>query len=239
MREKDKQKLLLVILILILIAINYPFLDKSLEKFLAEKDVVLVERVIDGDTIVSGNNSIRLLGINSPERGELYYDEAKGFLEGLVLNKTVNLKFGKDKYDKYGRILAYVFLDGENINLRLVEEGLANYYFYGGKDRYSNELVSSWDECINNNENLCEKSINSCSSCINIDSSRNFIVNTCSFSCDITDWWIKGEGRKTFIFSDEILESGEEILFELELMDTGDTIFLRDGVGRLVLWESY
>lgn len=238
MKEKDKQKLLLVVLVLILFAINYPFLDRSLEKFLDEGEVIIVERVIDGDTIVSGNNSIRLLGINSPERGEEYYDEAKVFLEDLILNKTVRLEFGKDRYDKYDRILAYVFLGRENINLKLVEEGLANFYFPSGKDEHYNEFRNTWEECIENNVNLCQASIDQCAQCIEIIS-RDAIINTCSFSCDITGWQIKGEGRKIFIFSEETLGSEEEISFELELTASGDTLFLRDQEGRLVLWGSY
>ena len=40
---------------------------------------------------------------NSPERGEPYYAEAKEFLNERILNKTVRLEFGKDKYDRYNR----------------------------------------------------------------------------------------------------------------------------------------
>ena len=145
MKEKDKQKLLLVALILILFAINYPFLDKALEKFLDEGEVIIVERVIDGDTIVSGNNSIRLLGINSPERGEKYYDEAKVFLEDLILNKTVRLEFGKDRYDKYDRTLAYIFFNNQNINLELIKKWFANSYFPSGKDEHYNEFRNAWE----------------------------------------------------------------------------------------------
>jgi len=237
MKEKDKQKLLLVVLVLILFTINYPFLDKTLEKFLTEEGFVLVERVIDGDTFAIENTSVRLLGINTPERGELYYQEAKEFLEELILNETVNLKYGKDKRDKYGRTLAYIYINRENINLKLIEEGLANFYFPTGKDGHYNEFRNAWEECIENNVNLCQASINLCAQCIEIIS-KDTINNTCSFSCDITGWQIKNEGRKKFIFFDEILGGGEEISFELELTPLGDTIFLRDADGGLVAWED-
>ena len=236
--EKKKDVLFLVILIIILFAINYPFLDKTLEKFLTEEDFFLVERVIDGDTFAIENTSVRLLGINTPERGELYYQEAKEFLEDLVLNKTVRLEFGKDKRDKYDRTLAYVYINRENINLKLIEKGLANFYFPSGKDKYYNEFRNAWEECINNSLNLCEASTNSCASCIEIKDS-NKLINSCGFNCDITDWQIKNEGRKKFIFSEKILEEGEEILFVLELTPSGDTLFLRDSEGMLVLWKSY
>jgi len=236
MTSKQKNVLVLTLLIIALVMINYGWLDKAVNNFLNIYEQVHVDRIIDGDTIESNKTSIRLLGINAPERGELYYEEAKVFLEDLILNKTVNLKYGKEMYDKYQRVLAYVFLDNTNINLKLVEEGFANYYFYGGRDKYSNALEDAWKDCIEKNVNLCEASVDECADCIELEG-FDTIINSCSFSCDINGWQIKGEGRKNIIFSDIILGSGEEIGFELELTETGDTIFLRDDEGKLVLWE--
>ena len=235
MIPKQKDVLVLALLIIALVIINYSWLDNALNNFLNIYEQVHVDRIIDGDTIESNSTSIRLLGINTPERGELYYEEAKEFLEQEILNKTVNLKYGKERYDKYQRVLAYIFLDNTNINLRLVENGLANTYFPSGKDQYYNEFKNAWGDCIENNVNLCQASINQCADCIEI-TSKNTIINTCSFSCDITSWQIKNEGRKKFVFSEEILESREEVSFELELAETGDTIFLRDDEGKLVVW---
>ena len=237
MALKQKDALVLALLIIALVIINYNWIDNALDNFLNTDEQVHVDRIIDGDTIESNSTSIRLLGINTPERGELYYEEAKEFLENEILNQTVALKYGKERYDKYDRTLAYVFFNNQNINLKLVENGLANYYFYDGKDEYSNALEKAWEDCIDKNINLCEKSVDKCASCVEIKDS-NTIINTCSFECDISNWGIKGEGRKKFVFSDEILDIGEEISFELELTESGDTIFLRDAEGGLVGWES-
>ena len=140
MHYKQKYAFLLIFLVIFLFVINYNFLDKSLEGFFEESESGFVERVIDGDTIVVNSTSVRLLGINCPEKGEKYYEEAKDFLEKEVLNKTVELKFGNERYDRYGRLLAYVFLDEENVNLELVEKGFANFYFPSGKDNYYNDF---------------------------------------------------------------------------------------------------
>ena len=105
-----KQIFLIILLVIVLFIINYSFLDSKLENFLTDSETEIVERVIDGDTIVINKTSVRFLGINTPERGEIYYSEAKEFLEEIVLNKTIKLEFGKEKYDLYKRILAYVFL---------------------------------------------------------------------------------------------------------------------------------
>lgn len=262
MNSKQKQITLLVFLIILLITINYPYLDSLLTNFLSDSETVIVERVIDGDTIVIKNKtSVRLLGINSPEKGEIYYSEAKEFLEMILLNKTVELRFGKDKYDKYNRRLAYIFYKHKNVNLEMVDEGYANFYFPSGKDNYYNDFVKAWDHCINNHVNLCEKSNDECATCIELkefDYIDEIIIleNSCEFDCELTGWGIKDEGRKNFVFQNFILESGKDIIIKVGegvddeatlfwkgedyvWTDSGDTLFLRDSEHKLVLWRSY
>jgi len=237
MEEKSKQIYLLIFLVFILILLNYNFLNKKTEEFLDIKDFAKVDRVIDGDTIVIGNStSVRLLGINTPERGEFFYSEAKEFLESFVLNKTILLEYGKNRYDKYGRTLAYLYINSENVNLKLVENGFANYYFYDGRDKYSDSFEEAWKKCVERNINLCKASINPCSSCIKIKYSG--IINSCNLNCNVDGWEIKGEGRKKFLFNG-ILKPDEEIKFELDLTNSGGSLFLRDGEGKLVEWKSY
>ena len=73
MKNKRREIFLLILLIGILITMNYNFFDSLLNK----RETAVVERVIDGDTFVVNGTSVRLLGMNSPERGEKYYLEAK------------------------------------------------------------------------------------------------------------------------------------------------------------------
>jgi len=255
----EKEVYFLGILILILIAINYSWLDSKLTGFLIEEEFGIVERIVDGDTLIINGNSTRLLGINCPEKGQFYYEEAKNFLSELVLNKTVVLQREKEDLDKYNRKLRYIFLDGENINLKLVEEGLANYYFPQGKDRYYNYFTDAWKNCVFNNKNLCEKSKKGCSECIKIQEfdikkQKLILENVCSFNCDLKNWTLKDEGRKIFVFPEFILTkevmifigegiNTENILYwqgeEYVWTQTGDTLFLRDNDGKLILWESY
>src|SRR3989344_76897 len=84
----------------------------------------IVTKIIDGDTIiVEGGETIRLLGIDTDEKSHKCYNEAKNRLEEILLNKKINLEItGKDPY---GRYLAYVKLNEENINLKIIKEGLA------------------------------------------------------------------------------------------------------------------
>lgn len=85
---------------------------------------VVVEDVIDGDTFkIENGNSVRILNIDAPERGERCYIESKNRLEELILNKEVVLK--EKGSDKYCRYLREVFKDGKDIGLKLVKEGFA------------------------------------------------------------------------------------------------------------------
>src|SRR3989338_919373 len=196
----------LISLIVFLIAINYSWLDSLVIDSFSDDEFVKVDRVIDGDTIKSNENSIRLLGINTPEKGEKYYREAKDSLNEKILNKTVRLEYGKDKKDRYNRTLAYIFLNNENINLKQIENGFANYYFPSGKDIYYDDFKSAWENCIKENKNLCEKSKNICIECIklkefNYQEQEAVFYNSCNYNCNLNNWKIKDEGRKNFIFS--------------------------------------
>lgn len=93
----------------------------------------LVSRVIDGDTFeLCSGDTIRLLCVDTPEKGEEGYEDAQYFLEDLILYNTVELKEsnydGLNK-DKYNRLLRWVYISnstsGEQIfvNKYLLEEG--------------------------------------------------------------------------------------------------------------------
>lgn len=103
-------------------------------------DDPVVTKVIDGDTVViEGGYTIRLLGIDSDERGYPCYQEAKNRLESLVLGKEVNLEKDNENKGKYGRYLRYIFLNGTNVNVKLLKEGLAIARI-SGTSKYKEEL---------------------------------------------------------------------------------------------------
>ncbi len=93
-----------------------------------------VERVIDGDTIVlEGDVKIRYLLVDTPEitddPPECFGLNAKTYNEDLVLGKTVNISYDEQCTDMFGRSLAYVTVDGEEVNARLVRQGYACVLF--------------------------------------------------------------------------------------------------------------
>ncbi len=103
----------------------------------------LVERVIDGDTIVlATGEKIRYLLVDAPEttngHDDCFGSNAATFNSDLVLNKTVDLTYDTQCTDMYGRLLAYVSVDGEDVNKLEVERGYACVLFIApdGKSRY-------------------------------------------------------------------------------------------------------
>ncbi len=116
---------------------------------------VKVIEVIDGDTIrvqKIGDEEIfrvRYLGIDTPELDGLDYescfaDEAMGKNEDLVLDQELTLEFDIDQWDRFGRMLAYVYTeDGTFVNLELLEEGYARFYLDKQNTAHQDELIDA------------------------------------------------------------------------------------------------
>lgn len=80
--------------------------------------------VIDGDTFVLNNgDTIRLAGIDAPEYGDSHYDKAAYELQRRITGRTIN--FEGEQEDAYERKVRFIFVEGRNINLELVQEGWA------------------------------------------------------------------------------------------------------------------
>jgi len=117
--------------LLLLLALAFPACTTA-----SSANGATVLRVIDGDTIEVAyqgqRERVRYIGINAPEihhprKGVEYYgQEAQAANRRLVEGKTVRLEFDVQRRDRYGRLLAYVFLpDGTFVNAWLVEHGYA------------------------------------------------------------------------------------------------------------------
>ena len=127
------------------------------KKYQTEKDnqtvaeqKLIVSRVVDGDTLqLQNGKEIRLYGMSTPEQKENFYQEANQFTENLVLNKEITLEQEKRyKQDKFGRLLGYVFVDGVNLNIELVRNGLAKVVLYEKRAelKYQDVLLSAEKE---------------------------------------------------------------------------------------------
>jgi micrococcal nuclease len=88
-----------------------------------------VARIVDGDTIILRSGAtVRYLLIDTPETTdppECYGIEAREANRALVAGKAVQLRYDVECEDRYGRLLAYVDVDGSEANRVLVARGFA------------------------------------------------------------------------------------------------------------------
>lgn len=98
-------------------------------------------RVIDGDTIViQGEERVRYIGIDAPERDEPLGQAATELNRKLVEGKRVRLERDVSDRDRYGRLLRYVYVDGTLVEAELVRQGLARVRAYPPDTKHHQEL---------------------------------------------------------------------------------------------------
>ncbi|KGF08636.1 hypothetical protein HMPREF1635_06940 [Clostridiales bacterium S5-A14a] len=162
-RINNKQKLITAIIILVIVVtITYGrdnglipegliphWLDDNSSS--TQNGEVYCDRVVDGDTIVvlmdGKKEKVRMIGIDTPE--SVHPDKSKNTPMGKIASKYtkdhlegqyVRLETDVQERDKYGRILAYVYLDDKMFNKTLLEEGLANLMTIPPNVKYVDEF---------------------------------------------------------------------------------------------------
>jgi|CXWL01.1.fsa_nt_gi micrococcal nuclease len=139
----------LLISLVLFLTISSNAFSKNAPIKTVENRLYRVAWVIDGDTIKLENAvNVRLIGIDAPENrddAKLQKDlkrrhltkaqelemgkKSARFLRDMISGKKVSLKFDKEKYDQYHRMLAYVYLpNGTFVNAKMVKDGYAYYY---------------------------------------------------------------------------------------------------------------
>ncbi len=96
-----------------------------------------VVKVADGDSITVLDNTntqhrIRFQGIDAPERKQPFGNASRKHLASLVAGNTVTVKWAKR--DRYRRIVGFVIVDGQDVNLAQVKAGMAWFYQYYQKE---------------------------------------------------------------------------------------------------------
>lgn len=99
---------------------------------------VKVDRVVDGDTAKvfyeDGSREseyVRYIGIDTPESVqpcapvECFGDDSKDFNASLIEGRRMKMVFDEEQRDRYGRLLAYVYVDGRMINAEMLRRGYA------------------------------------------------------------------------------------------------------------------
>jgi micrococcal nuclease len=105
-----------------------------------------VIRVVDGDTIeveLNGQTtSIRYLGMNTTERGEICYNEGTDANAALVAGQTVTLVADEENTGRFGRLLRYVYVGNTFVNAELVRQGWAEAVMYEPNDAHWQEFIA-------------------------------------------------------------------------------------------------
>ncbi len=114
--------------------VGYLQSDRTIEPAPLAEGIYRVQRVVDGDTlIVAPHTIVRLIGVDAPETVkpehpiEPWGPEASAFTRGFVSGGTVRLTFDRERLDRFGRRLAYVWVDEAMLNEELLRRGLARY----------------------------------------------------------------------------------------------------------------
>ncbi|UXF00579.1 nuclease [Fervidobacterium riparium] len=168
--RRRKQTISLGSLVTAIIVLIVLFLQQQGE---FKKATVL--EVIDGDTIkvsIAGEEyKVRLIGVNTPEtkhpvkKVEYYGPEAKAFTKKFLTGRTVYLEFDVGEKDRYGRLLAYVWLekpkDRTNEEIRkkmfnaiLLLEGYAQVMTVQPNVKYVDYFIEYQREARENNKGL-------------------------------------------------------------------------------------
>ncbi len=109
-------------------------------------ETTIIKYIHDGDTLhLKDGRKVRLIGINTPEvahgdnAAEPFSAQAKDALNRLFSgNKTISLIYGKEKHDRYNRLLAHAFTgEGSNIQAILLEQGLARTITFPPNTKFS------------------------------------------------------------------------------------------------------
>ncbi len=112
---------------------------------------VRVVHVVDGDTIVvddrGRDTTVRLLGVDTPETVhpdepvQCYGPEASAFTKAALTGRTVRLETDVERHDRYGRLLAYVVVDGHRFNDELLRRGYARLLVIPPNGMYARTML--------------------------------------------------------------------------------------------------
>lgn len=108
-----------------------------------------VLKIIDGDTIVlTDGRDVRYMCVNTPERGEPYYEAARRLNHDLVYGKTITMYFGERAIDRYGRTLAMVYIGELSVAEALITSGLAVVYGFTDNQKFLPPLIIKQREAM-------------------------------------------------------------------------------------------
>ena len=152
-----------------------------------------VRWVNDGDTIVLKNGQrIRYIGVNAPEidhenqKAQPYGYQAKSFNQNLVMSRKIRLRYDIDRYDRYGRELAYIFLeDGSFVNAKLLRSGMAFYLYRKPNLKHDKILLKAQLKAMDRHKGIWQNWAAEKRKYIGNQNSRRFHSSSCPIAAKI------------------------------------------------------
>lgn len=236
----------------------------------AQRETATVVRVIDGDTVVLGDGSrVRLLNINTPERGQYLFRESTERLRQMVEGKEVALERDIEDKDKYGRSLRHIFVGGQFVNLILVREGYAVSLIIPPNEKHSQEVLEAEASAKESGLGVWQYAQDLfCIGIFNLhynakgDDNGNLndeyveLRNSCTYPVEMTGWVLSDDDGNDYSFPAFILSakstvsihSGPGVDSQVDIYwgktnpvwgNSGDRLFMHNEKGELVLDYSY
>jgi micrococcal nuclease len=152
-----------------------------------------VRWVDDGDSIVlQDGRHVRYIGINAPEiqheerKAEPFGDKAKSINQKLVFHKDIRLEYDREKKDRYGRTLAYVYLrNGLFINAEMISQGAAYFLYLRPNTKHTELFIRKQQEAMQAGRGLWQNWRESNSEYVGNKNSRRFHLPSCPFARQI------------------------------------------------------
>jgi micrococcal nuclease len=227
-----------------------------------------VSDIIDGDTIkLTNGERVRLIGINTPEKGQPYFQQATDRLEELIGSNPVKLEKDEEDKDQYGRWLRYIYINDTFVNLEMVKSGFAIAYEFQPNVKHSDKFNEAEQKARESEIGIWAPSIFTVTiSLLHADAEGDDAENLNdeyvvfeydgNTSVNMTDWWVLDEANNEYRFQDFVLAegftatlytgSGTDTILKLYWGSSkpiwnndGDSLYLRDAEGFLVAYHTY
>ena len=196
-----------------------------------------VTEVVDGDTFYLGNgDKVRMIGINTPESGRPYAQEATDFLTNMILGKEVTLvnDSNNPESDSYGRLLAHVYMNGTSVNYEIIKAGFAFWYPYTSGTDFDTEYEEAQVFASNNTVGLwTESSYNFTIDHIEYnpegseaDGEYVVLTNHENYNVSMIGWFLQDEAAQTaYEFNFTIANNTSIRIYTGEGIDNSTTLY--------------
>ena len=167
-----------------------------------------VVEILDGDTFDLGNEErVRIIGINTPEKGRPFSDDATEALSEMIMGKEVTLvnDSKNDDADSSGRLLRHVYVNDSLVNYEMIRMGMAFWYPYSSgtdmdesyqeaQESAANDHVGLWTE---SQYNITIDYIEYDPEGSEVDGEYLIITNHDNYNINMEGWYLQDEAART------------------------------------------